>query len=99
MKSIPKRRFERYKHIKRRKELLKSICPTKMEKENDPDGKFANNNIANEYVHRGRNTKTNRKKGKTSFKSKQGQYGVGKNWSPHDQRQLDDMKEQIKEED
>ena len=99
MKTFLYRQEQRSKSIKRRKKLLNNIRPSKMKDNDQPDGKFANNHIANEYIGAGRNTKTNYRKGKTNIRSRKGQYGVAKNWCPHDQRQLDDMDSQLKERD
>ena len=57
----------------------------------EPEGKFRNNHIANEYASHGRSVKTNRRKGHSNYKSKRGAYGVAMNWKPHDQAQIDAM--------
>lgn len=58
----------------------------------EPDGKFRNNSIANEYTHYGCELKTNRKKGHSNYRRK-GAYGVAMDWKPHDQRQIDQWEE------
>ena len=54
----------------------------------EPEGKFRNNSVANEYAHYGSGIRTNRKKGHSNYRSK-GSYGAAMNWKPHDKRQLD----------
>ena len=54
-----------------------------------PLGKFRNNNIANEYASGGCSQKTNRRKGHSTYRAKLGAYGKAMDWKPHDQRQID----------
>ena len=57
----------------------------------EPEGKFRNNSIANEYASYGHPPKTNRRKGHANYRSKTGAYGVAMDWKPHDRAQLDAM--------
>lgn len=63
----------------------------------EPEGKFRNNSIANEYASYGHPPKTNRRKGHANYRSKTGAYGVAMNWKPHDQAQIDAMDDDEKE--
>ena len=96
-----RRRIDRLKAKARRKKLLRltvgrngTVCETI---ENEPKGKFRNNNIINKYTHYGRAKKTNRRKGHSTYRVKLGDYGVAMDWKPHDQRQLDSNEDNLKD--
>ena len=59
-----------------------------------PLGYFKNQDEANHYGGAGRKTKTNRRKGHGSYRSKLGQWGKDMNYKPHDQRQIDAERDQ-----
>ena len=61
----------------------------------EPEGKFRNNSIANEYANYGKPRKTNRKKAHSNYRSKGG-YGVAMDWKPQDRRQIDSWSDDIK---
>ncbi len=63
----------------------------------EPEGKFRNNSIANEYASCGKSRKTNRKKGHANYRAKTGAYGAAMDWKPHDKAQLDAMNDDEKD--
>jgi len=87
LKTKKERMRETALKIKQRLKLLKSV-------RNDApkfEGMLANNNEMNHLMTYGTSKKTNRNKRKSNYKSKLGGYGVENDYSPHDQRQIDEM--------
>ena len=60
----------------------------------DAPGKYANNNYVNGINGRGR--KTNWRKRHSNYRHPTG-YGANMEWCPRDQRQIEDMEQQIEE--
>lgn len=82
-------RKNKWKKIRQRLELLKNLNQLF----DDPIGKLTNNN----YVNMGGYIKTNVRKAHTNYR-RPGGCGENEKWKPHDQRQLDDMMDQLNDE-
>ena len=86
----------RLKKIKQRVDLLKNLYGFGQHPYEDAplldEGKYTNNN----YVNKGGYIKTNVRKAHSNYR-RPGGFGADKNWSPHDQRQIDDMNSQENE--
>jgi hypothetical protein len=82
-------RFNREKKIKRNKKLIESCCwYLNADLEN---GYYKNNHEVSKAITRGKSKKTNTRKGHSSYRCTQGDYGKAKKYSPHDVRQLQKM--------
>lgn len=83
-------RKNRLKAIRKRKKLLKSVFNFIPE----CDGFLTNNHECQRANYH--NRKTNTRKDCASYRH-HGGYGKDVKWSPHNERQIDDMEQQIKE--
>lgn len=85
-------RFNREKKIKRNKKMIESCCwylNADLE-----DGYYKNNHEVSKAITAGKSTKTNTRKGHSSYRCTQGDYGKAKKYSPHDMRQLQKMNDE-----
>ena len=90
------RRKNKWKKIKQRLNLMIDLWHGRYPFQKVPleeSGKYANNN----YVNNGGRIKTNVRKAHSNYRRPVG-FGKDKNWCPHDQRQIDDMNDQLNEE-
>lgn len=92
--------------IKKRKQKLKDICGNTYYNGSDErckspledgvicEGQLRNNNEMNRFGQHGTAKKTKAKHGHASYRHK-GDYGPAIDYAPKDQRQVDDMKDQL----
>jgi len=87
------RRKNKWKKVRERMNLIKSLFYN-IDDYIDSPGKLSNNNYVNNTAG---NQKTNTRKAHSTYRTKRGGYGKATQWSPHDQRQIDNMKEQLED--
>lgn len=85
-------RKDRMRVIRKRLALIKSVFG----KEPKFSGMFQNNNEVNHLAGAGRKPKTNGRKECCAYRH-HGSYGSAEHYSAHDQRQIDNMNEQMEE--
>ena len=90
------RRKNKWKKIRQRIELVRNKCLKPLEDFLPPDGYFSNIDEINKWMGAGRKKKTKTKDGHASYRHK-GEYGKTVDYLLHDQRQVDDFEEQLKE--